>query len=64
MVITGLPDAGLGAFVVQNLAEQGQKIFKEGKPLETQEEHMAELTTQVRDFATKQLPIMKALQVI
>ena len=52
------------AFVAQILAVQGQKIVKEGKPLETPEEHLAELTTQAHDFATKQLPIMKALQVI
>jgi ABC-type Fe3+ transport system substrate-binding protein len=52
------------AFVAQILTAQGQKIVKEGKPLETPEEHLAELTTQALDFGTKQLPIMKALQVI
>ena len=52
------------AFVAQILAVQGQKIVKDGKPLETPEEHLAELTIQAHDFATKQLPIMKALQVI
>jgi len=52
------------AFVAQILAAQGQKIVKEGKTLETPEENLAELTTQAHDFATKQLPIMKALQVI
>jgi hypothetical protein len=46
------------------LAAQGQKIVKDGKTLETAEENLAELTTQAHDFATKQLPIMKALQVI
>ena len=45
------------AFVAQILTAQGQKIVKEGKPLETPEEHLAELTTQAHDFATKQLPI-------
>lgn len=52
------------AFVAQILVAQGQKIVKEGKPLETGEEHIAELTAQAIEFATKQLPIMKALQVI
>ena len=52
------------AFTWQILAVQGQKIVKEGKTLETAEENLAELTTQAQDFATKQLPIMKALQVI
>jgi len=52
-----------GAFVAQILAEQGQKIVKEGKPLETEEEQLAELTTQANEFAVKQLPILKALQI-
>jgi len=51
------------AFVAQILAAQGQKILKEGKPLETPEEHMAELTTQAHEFSVKQLPIFKALQI-
>ncbi len=52
------------AFTWQILAVQGQKIVKEGKTLETPDENLAELTAQAHDFATKQLPIMKALQVI
>jgi SAM-dependent methyltransferase len=51
-------------FVEQILASQGQKIVKEGKPLETTEQQVAELTSQATEFANKQLPIMKALQVI
>ena len=51
------------AFVAQILAAQGQKIVKEGKPLETAEEHLAELTTQAHEFAVKQLHILKALQI-
>ena len=51
-------------FVAQILASQGQKIVKEGKPLETAEEQLAELTTQAHDFATKQLPILKALKIV
>ena len=52
------------AFVARILASQGQKIIKEGKSLETEGEQLKELTTQATDFATKQLPIMKALQII
>jgi hypothetical protein len=52
------------AFVTQILAEQGQKIVKEGKPLDTPEEHMTELTTLAHEFALKQLPILKALQIL
>jgi len=51
------------AFVEQILAAQGQKIVKEGKPLDTTEEHMAELTSQAHEFSVKQLPIFKALQI-
>ena len=52
------------AIVEQVLASQGQKIVKEGKPLETSEHQLAELTSQAHEFANKQLPIMKALQVM
>ena len=41
------------AFVARILASQGQKIIKEGKPLETEDEQLKELTTQATDFATK-----------
>ena len=51
-------------FVEQILASQGQKIVKEGKPLETTAQQLAELTSQATEFANKQLPILKALQVI
>ena len=52
------------AFVARILASQGQKIVKDGKPLETEGEQLKELTTQATDFASKQLPILKALQII
>ena len=48
------------AFVAQILAAQGQKIVKEGKPLETAEEQLAELINQANEFAVKLLPILKA----
>jgi SAM-dependent methyltransferase len=51
-------------FTLQILAAQGQRIVKEGATLETAEENLTELTAQATAFATKQLPIMKALQVI
>lgn len=50
-------------FVWQLLANQGQKIIKEGKTLESPEENIAELTLQATIFAEKQLPILKALGV-
>ena len=51
------------AFVAQILESQSQKIVKEGKPLDTPAEQLAELTTQAHEFAVKQLPILKALQI-
>ena len=51
-------------FVDQILTLQGQKIVKEGKPLETTELQVAELTSQATDFANKQLPVLKALQIV
>jgi SAM-dependent methyltransferase len=48
-------------FVWQVLNQQGQRILKEGKTLETAEENLAELTAQAATFAEKQLPILKAL---
>ena len=50
-------------FVERILACQGQKIIKEGKPLETAEGQLAELTLQANEFALKSLPIYKALQI-
>ncbi|TYT73776.1 hypothetical protein [Desulfobotulus mexicanus] len=51
------------AFVWDILASQGQRIVKEGKALDTMEENIAELTLQAEEFAQKQLPVLKALQV-
>lgn len=50
--------------VSRTLLAQGQKIVKEGKTLETSDENLAELIAQARMFADKQMPILKALQVI
>jgi SAM-dependent methyltransferase len=52
------------SFVEQILASQGQMIVKEGKPLENTEQQLSELTRQATEFANKQLPIMKALQIV
>ena len=45
------------------LSAQGQRLLKEGKSLDTAEDNLAELTTQANEFAEKQLPILKALQI-
>jgi SAM-dependent methyltransferase len=46
------------------LTAQGQRLLKDGKTLETDEDNLAELTLQATTFAVKQLPILKALQVV
>ena len=51
-------------FVWNILAAQGQGLLKDGKALTTPEENLAELNEQANVFAQKQLPILKALQVI
>ncbi len=51
-------------FVWKILASQGQNIIKEGETLEPPEENLAELADQANIFAEKQLPILKALQIV
>lgn len=51
-------------FASQILGAQGQKLIKEGKTLETPEENLAELAGQAKTFQEKQLPILKALQIV
>jgi hypothetical protein len=50
-------------FAWEILAVQGQKLVNDGKTLESSEENLAELTAQATAFATKTLPILKALQI-
>ena len=51
-------------FAWQILVAHGQQIMKEDKPLKDSEENIKELTEQAVVFFEKQLPILKALQVI
>jgi len=46
------------------ISAQNQKLVKDGKPLDTPDENIAELVVKAEEFAQKHLPIMKALQVI
>jgi hypothetical protein len=50
-------------FVWQTLVAQGQKIVKDGKTLESEQENMDELTEQAKKFAAKGLPVLKALHI-
>ena len=51
------------AFTWGWLKEQGQRLVKHGQPLNTEEENLAQLTAQAQEFETKNLPILKALQI-
>ena len=44
-------------------APQGRALVREGKPLTTPEENLAELTSMARNFANKYLPVLIALGV-
>jgi hypothetical protein len=50
-------------FVHHILKALGQKVVKDGKPIETAQEQLTEITNQANEFALKQLPILKALQI-
>jgi hypothetical protein len=46
------------------LSSHTQKLLKEGKTLESDEENLAEILRQANEFSAKRMPIIKALQVI
>jgi Predicted methyltransferase regulatory domain/Methyltransferase domain len=43
--------------------DQGQRLVKDGKAVESSEQNLAELTRQAQEFEAKRLPVMKALQI-
>jgi hypothetical protein len=47
------------AFAWRILAEQEQKILKDGKTLQTPEENLAEMNVQAKEFAEKRLMVME-----
>jgi hypothetical protein len=50
-------------FVDSNLKVIGQKILKNGTPVESDQQQLEELTKQANEFAIKQLPVLKAVQI-
>jgi SAM-dependent methyltransferase len=56
------PDA-LARFAWEILGAQGQRLVKDGKPLETAEENLDELEAQAREFRDRVLPALRVLQV-
>lgn len=55
--------AELAQFAWQLLASQGEKVMKEGTPLETVDESLNELNAQAHSFRSKVLPMLAALRV-
>jgi len=51
-------------FVWSDISSRGQKMIRDGKALESPEENLEELREQAQKFASIQLPILKALQVV
>lgn len=51
-------------FAWKILSGQGQRLLKEGKAIESPEDNLAELLNQAQEFNDKQLPVLKALQVV
>ena len=49
--------------VWETLEAQGQRLLKDGKPLTTNEENLAELHCLAKEFSAKHLPILQALGV-
>lgn len=50
-------------FTWKLIAAQGQRLLKEGKTLETEEDNLAELKAQAIDFGEKHLPVLRRLQI-
>jgi len=51
-------------FSLDLVLELKQRLLKEGKPLERPEDNFAELVAQAQTFAEKELPSLKALQIV
>ena len=57
-------EAEKAAFVWNILSSQGERLTIKGKPLDTAEENLAELTELMRQFEAKRKPVLSALSVI
>jgi len=55
--------AELAQFVWDVLAQQNQRVLKDGVTMESAEDNLAELMRQAEEFQAKALPVLKALRV-
>jgi hypothetical protein len=51
-------------FAWQLLTDQGHRVLKDGTPLATPEENLAELTAQANEFAASRVPILRAVGIL
>jgi hypothetical protein len=62
---SGAPDINvLAEFAWTTLLVQGQRMLRDGKPMETREDNIAELRTQATEFVAKRLPTLRHLQLL
>ena len=60
----GLNDAGeLAALAWRSLEQQNRRLLRDGKPLDSAQENLADLTVQAERFLHTHLPMLQALQV-
>ena len=57
-------EAEQAAFAWACLSRQGRRLTKDGKVIESAGENIAELTKMADQFATKRLPVLRALEVV
>jgi hypothetical protein len=59
------PDpAALAAFAWAALLAQGQRLLKDGKPMDVAQDNMDELKVQATEFVAKRLPVLRRLGVV
>jgi len=56
-------ESELAQYVFDIIAKQGQRVLKDGKPIESTEDNLAILSTNAKEFLSGKLEILKALQV-
>ncbi len=54
----------LAGFAWDTLLAQGQRMLRDGKPMESVHDNMAELRTQAAEFVTRRLPTLHHLQLV
>ena len=56
--------AALAAFAWAALLAQGQRLLKDGKPMDVAQDNIDELTVQATEFVSRRLPVLRRLGVV